>query len=130
MAPGLACPVVALGGVPAGGGAVVDAPPALPPAAAGPAACASPIEPESASALTNAIVASFMGYSLVLLSGNNPKGARDVPAPLNEHHVCSSQSGGNYLASVGRTFIRHKFQMRSITAKLVWSAFTPSPGVR
>jgi len=62
IAPGLACPVVAPGGLPAGGVAVVDVPPALPPAAPAPAACASPIEPASASALTNAIVVNFMGY--------------------------------------------------------------------
>jgi hypothetical protein len=89
IAPGFACPVVAPGGLFAGGVAVV-VPPAVPPAAAGPAACASPIEPESASALTKAIVASFMGYSLVQLNRDNPKGARDVPSPPDEDNVRSS----------------------------------------
>ncbi len=35
-----------------------------------------------------------------------------------------------YLPSVGSMRNRHRFQMRSITMKLILSAFTPSPGVR
>src|SRR5579864_6193942 len=57
-------------------------------------------------------------------------------APLLTGHVwifrhCIGAAGARrYFPSVGTTFIRHKFQMRSITAKLVLSAFSPSPGVR
>jgi hypothetical protein len=75
--------VVALDGLAAAGAAVGDVPPAAP----APAACASPIELESASALTNVIVANFMGFSLVWLSRDNLKGATDVPSPLDEHGV-------------------------------------------
>jgi hypothetical protein len=72
IAPGLAWPVVVPGAFPAGAMPPADEPaavpeaPALPPA---PAACANPIEPARANALTNAIVANFMGRSLVVEPG-------------------------------------------------------------
>ena len=148
IAPGLAWPVVAPGGLPAGampplGDGLPDTPPDIPPALPAalppaPAAWAIAIELESANAPANAIVASFMGCFPLLLSGDNPRGVTDVPSLLMniacevaherfDHAIGRSR---NYLASVGKIFIRHRFQMRSITAKLVWSAFAPSPGVR
>jgi hypothetical protein len=91
IAPGLDWPVVALGEVmpPLGDGLpdtppVPAAPPEAPPA---PAACAIANELESASAPANAIVANFMGYSLAVMSGDNPRGAANVPSPLDEQAV-------------------------------------------
>jgi hypothetical protein len=82
-APGLACPVVAPGGLPDGGVAPIDPgvdvpAPAVPP---GPAACAKVIELPSASAPANAIVANFMGRSL----GYDVVTTRDEPPVFPSH---------------------------------------------
>lgn len=58
--------------------APLDIPPGLA-AATPPLVCANAIEPESASAPANAIVANFIGHSPSLLRGDNPGNAGDVP---------------------------------------------------
>ena len=95
MAPGFAWPVVAPGEViPPLGDGLPDTPPDVPPVPAAPpeappapAACAIANELVSASAPANAIVANFMGYSLAVMRGDNPRGTRDVPSPLDEQDV-------------------------------------------
>jgi hypothetical protein len=95
IAPGLDWPVVAPGEVmPPLGDGLPDTPPDVPPVPAAPpeappapAACAIANELESASVPASAIVANFMGYSLTVMRGNNPRGAADVPSPLDEHSV-------------------------------------------
>ena len=62
--------------------------------------------------------------------GTGLTGTDNIRLVYTPQHPTQSQSARNYFASVGKTFVRHRFQMRSITAKFVWSAFTPSPGVR
>jgi len=108
-------------------------PPAVPRA---PPACASAIELESASAPAITIVASRMIVSLVVELNRQPSETIDVPATVREFSPAPAIGPNpplkleNYFASVGRIRIRHRFQMRSITAKLVVSAFSPSPAVR
>ena len=96
IAPGLDCPVVAPGAgvIPPLGDGLPEAPPDTPPVPAAPpeappapAACAIANELVSASAPANAIVANFMGYSLAVMRGDNPRGTRDVPSPLDEQDV-------------------------------------------
>ena len=92
IAPGLDRPVVAPGAgvIPPLGDGLPDTPPvpaAPPEAPPAPAACAIANELVSASAPANAIVANFMGYSLAVMRGDNPRGMRDVPSPLDEQDV-------------------------------------------
>ena len=92
IAPGLDWPVVAPGAevIPPLGDGLPDTPPvpaAPPEAPPAPAACAIANELVSASAPANAIVANFMGYSLAVMRGDNPRGMRDVPSPLDEQDV-------------------------------------------
>ena len=96
IAPGLDWPVVAPGAevIPPLGDGLPEAPPDTPPVPAAPpeappapAACAIANELVSASAPANAIVANFMGYSLAVMRGDNPRGTRDVPSPVDEQDV-------------------------------------------
>jgi len=96
IAPGFDWPVVAPGAevIPPLWDGLPEAPPDMPPVPAAPpeappapAACAIANELESASAPANAIVANFMGYSLAVVRGNNPRGRADVPSPLDEQDV-------------------------------------------
>ena len=122
IAPGLTWPVVDPGGlVP---WTEFDNPAALPADPPAPAACASAIELVSASAPANTIVANFMGRFPLASCTGITREARVMFPHLLMNMTC------DYLVSVGKILIRHRFQMRSMTAKLVWSAFTPSPGVR
>jgi hypothetical protein len=132
IAPGLTWPVVDPGGLvpwtefdnPAALPVEFDNPAALPADPPAPAACARAIELESANAPANTIVANFMGRFPLASCTGITREARVMFPHLLMNMTC------DYLASVGKILIRHRFQMRSMTAKLVWSAFTPSPGVR
>lgn len=114
------------------------------PAAPPPAACASAIELVSAKEPANTTVSIFTARFPCACCDGITRYERSMFLHLfmsqsatrfhkkTARDTCRRAFGSsrNYLASVGKIFIRHRFQMRSITAKLVWSAFAPSPGVR